>query len=142
MPNSFSANVLDRQNRTLKLRSPVMASLGIPFEQEARSLADFGTYLEGMPTVFKCELEGHFSKTFNVGARAFAVHMIQEKGGEVLQMDFDMLATKASAQTGSYIGVDAGAYIFTCRVSYFDASLGAGVATGVGIRDGAIEAKI
>ncbi|KAJ6458005.1 hypothetical protein C8R45DRAFT_943018 [Mycena sanguinolenta] len=154
MPNSFSANVLYRQNRTLKLCSPVVASMGIPFEQEARFLADFGTYLEGMLIVFnvssprdrnltlsmwkpRASLRAIFFKTFNVGARASG-----EKGGEVLQMDFDMLATKASAQAGSCIGVDAGAHIFICRVSYFDASLGVGVATGVCIRDAPLRLKL
>jgi hypothetical protein len=58
-------------------------------------------------------------------------------------VDFSILQATASAQLGTvYIGADAAVNLVGGQVSVFDANLGFGVGTGIGIRDEAIEVKV
>ncbi|KAJ7476572.1 hypothetical protein FB451DRAFT_1033085, partial [Mycena latifolia] len=64
----------------------------------------------------------------------------QDKGAKVQQIDFDILQAKVAAQLGTtYIGYEASVNLVGGKVSAFDATLGFGIGSGIGIRDEAIE---
>lgn len=107
------------------------------------------------------ETEGHLFKTFTVEAKIAVLEIAtasntifiifsselktmipyQKARTKVEEVKFEVLAAKAGAQFGSYIGVDASVNLVVGTVSIFDAKLGFGVSSGFGIRDEAVEVK-
>jgi hypothetical protein len=65
----------------------------------------------------------------------------QKNGIRAEQVDIDIIQAKVSGQFGTYIGVNAALNLVSGQVGPFDVTLGVGVATGLDVRDEAIEVK-
>lgn len=89
------------------------------------------------------EAEGQFLfKTYNNEAKAAVMNIFQKNGIRAEQVDFDIIQAKVSGQFGTYVGFNAALNLVSGQVGPFDATLGVGVATGVGVRDEAVELKL
>ncbi|KAJ7742285.1 hypothetical protein B0H16DRAFT_1464148 [Mycena metata] len=86
------------------------------------------------------EAEGQFSiKTYNNEAKVAVMNIFQKNGIRAEQVDTDIIQAKVSGQFGTYIGVNAALNLVSGQAGPFDVTLGVGVATGLGVRDEAIE---
>jgi len=89
------------------------------------------------------EKEGHIFTTHNAKVEASVMKIFTDTQYNVSKVDFSILQATASAQLGTaYIGADAAVNLVGGQVSVFDANLGFGVGSGIGIRDEAIEVKL
>ncbi|KAJ7580429.1 hypothetical protein C8J56DRAFT_961550 [Mycena floridula] len=89
------------------------------------------------------EQEGHIFTTHNAEASASVFRIFKDTGSKVNSVDFHVLQAKAEAQLGTaYIGAGVSLNLVGGTASAFSANLGFGVATGVGIRDEAIEVEV
>ncbi|KAF9537297.1 hypothetical protein EC957_008497 [Mortierella hygrophila] len=80
--------------------------------------------------------------TCTADAKASVFHTVQSKGKKIEQVQFDVLGADAGATVGTYLGVDANVSLVKAQASIFDAQLGLGVDTGVGIKDESVQLKV
>ncbi|KAF9137262.1 hypothetical protein BGX30_010404 [Mortierella sp. GBA39] len=80
--------------------------------------------------------------TCTAEAKASVFHTAQSKGKKIEQVNFDVLRADASATVGTYVGVDANVSLVKAQASIFDAQIGLGVDTGVGIKDDSVQLEV
>lgn len=85
---------------------------------------------------------GLLFRTVTAEARVSLMKILQQKGLKIEQVNSDILTAYASATMGTYVGVEAGASLVELEASIFNANLGFGVGTGMGIKDGSVVVKI
>ena len=97
--------------------------------------------------------DGTFFKTLTGEASASMMHLVQSKGKKIEQVNVDVFTAQAGfTMTGVtdgtdggfpvYIGADASLNLFKAQASVFDLNLGVGVETGLGLKDGSIDAHV
>ncbi|KAG9063304.1 hypothetical protein KI688_004186 [Linnemannia hyalina] len=80
--------------------------------------------------------------TCTAEAKASIFHTAQLKGKKIQQVRLDVLGADASATVGTYLGVDANVSLMKAQASIFDAQIGLGVDTGVGIKDDSVQMEV
>ncbi|KAF5001154.1 hypothetical protein FDECE_11051 [Fusarium decemcellulare] len=79
--------------------------------------------------------DGVIFKTYTAEARASVMHLGKSTGKPIEQVNVDVFTASVGATAGSYLGAEANVSLFKAEASIFDLNLGAGVDTGVGIKD-------
>ncbi|KAF9459272.1 hypothetical protein BDZ94DRAFT_1268778 [Collybia nuda] len=83
------------------------------------------------------EIPGYF-KVYDLVAQA----ALYKTSTDTQDVNYSFVEARADGFTGSYIGCDASFCLISGSASIFDFKLGVGAATGLGIKDDSLEAKL
>ncbi|KAF9459271.1 hypothetical protein BDZ94DRAFT_1052368 [Collybia nuda] len=88
------------------------------------------------------EKSGSYFKTYDVVAQAAVYKISSDSNAPIQDVDVAVMEARADRYMGSYIGRDASLNLVSGHASIFDFKVGVAASTGIGIKDGAVEAKL